>query len=733
MNWIAVHRRPRTATARRSSRLSALIPLIFMALVGLTAGCGGDDTQTPSNPDASGDTTDQPPEVTETSLQPAGVTATTHAAVGASEDALEHPVALSTDLVSDTSDVPSLPPEASAAGDHLELTAARDINIDYETSPLFLALPIPDDVDPSNLALGVLPPDDTDAHQRREGTRSWSVISGMQAPDRGLFVVPVRFLLEDGLTLSLVESEDYDASTLPDSTDTEESSERTRLIDAAGEPTDAVQTAIEEASDHLESASTHKDFYVVCRGFEPDQCTDTHRQKVREHLQSVEDDFSNYRSPALRRTLPGRTVEGTEGRFYKYVLRPDDSQPPCSDGDGLFPPTTRLAVTCLDPSDDDPPRATTREMYAHAVQYAYPFFDWTHADKQRVAWLLEGPATFAKNTDSGDTDAVRWERNSESDGLRHVDTPLTEFTGESPFPAAGTQDFWVYALNHTGQSPHDVFVPLWDESPSTRAVNSYLDLTDMHWGWVRNQAFEAHETDGNRALNGTCVPDSDAWASVHRTISFDAFRSGSLSEEVELDGHWRAGIVEVEVENTVDSDIKVTLTGESDAGYLKAYPDRDSPDSHCLYRHERPSTTKLASIIGEGETQTLYVLVSNSPDVPSESRDYDIDVSIEEPSLDRESPTITVERPIASNHPLERDTLFLKAQATDPGGGFVEPLEWTVTDSEGTSKSYTGNDLAIDDFWDEGFEPGTFTFEILATDDDGQESVVTVESDIERE
>lgn len=76
--------------------------------------------------------------------------------------------------------------------------------------------------------------------------------------------------------------------------------------------------------------------------------------------------------------------------------------------------------------------------------------------------------------------------------------------------------------------------------------------------------------------------------------------------------------------------------------------------------------------------------------------------------------------------------MFLKADASDPGGGFIEVLEWTVEGSGGTSKTYRGDDLAIEDFWSEGFQSGTFTIEVYAKDDDGQEVTLTVETEIEQ-
>lgn len=684
----------------------------------------------------------QPEDPTDRVLEPGGRAVTNLAGIEAPEETLERPAAISVEAADDPTGQAPLPPEANAAGEFVNVSAGQDVRIDSGKPPLHFVLPVPDDATPSNLALAILGGDrPIPGAKRPEDAAVWSVVPGLYEPDRGLFVVPLRFLAAEGVTVALVESEEYDAPSLSGSSDTSGSNGGDGLIDGLEDPAAAIREASDKAQSLLESGSKRDDFYVVCRGFDGGGCGMAEKKKVRNHLQSVHGAFSSdFRKPALRRTLPGRTVDGTKGRYYRYVIRPQQSERPCTDGDGLYSPRTRVAVTCHDPSESAPPEATTRMKYFHAIQFAYPYFDWRYSGESRAAWLLEGPATLAKNTSSEASRAVRWDRSSGSGDLRKVDTSLTARTGEAPFPAAGTQDFWVYLINSRDSSPKELFDPLWqvqiDDAPSGRDLDAKYDLSTIHWNWVRNQAFEAHETGGNSDLNGTCVPDSDAWASIHRTLSYTVSNSttaSDLNDQLELNGDWKAGIVKVEIENGFSGQrIRTWLEGNSDSGYVKAYPKRSSPGEHCLYRNESGPSTQISSVIEPGNKRVAYLLLSNSEPNASDKPSYDLSVTYAESNSDSMSPSVKILRPEAVDYALKRNTLFLEADARDPGLGFIEPLEWTVEGSGGTTATYRGNDLAIEDFWSEGFQAGTFTFEVLVKDDDGQETTVTFQADIEK-
>lgn len=704
-------------------------------------GVDADETRTDTS---QGEDTDQErdtnrePNQADRVLEPGGTAVTEAVGFGAAQGAFENPIAVSAETADDPTAEAPLPPEAGAVGDFVEIAAGRDVDIAAGEPPLYLVLPVPADVEASNLALAVLSGGDEMAGDKVPAdARVWSVVSGMYDSSHNLFVVPLRFLVAGGTTVTLVESDEYDAPSLSGSSESGGSEWQGGLLEGE-DPAAAVGAAVDAATSHLESGSKQDDFYIVCRGFDGDGCGSAEKEAVRTHLKSAESDFSSgFRKPALRRTLPGRTVDGTEGRFYLYVLRPQESERPCLDGDGAYAPLTRVGVTCHDPSSEDSPsEATTRMEYVHAVQYAYPFFDRYRSGASQSAWLLEGPAAFAKNAETTAANAVRWDRASSSDDLRKVDKALAARTGQPPYPAAGTQDFWVYLINRRNSSPEDVFVPLWesatDGAPSASNVNARYDLTGAHWGWVRNQAVEAHEVGGNSDLNGTCVPDSNAWESTHRTVTYDVTSQSALSDQVELEGDWRAGVVKVEVDNPSGEKVKAVVSGASESGYMKAYSARNSPEKHCLRRNERPSSTKVSSVIEAGQTWVSYLLLSNSTQSFSEKRSYNVVVSAVEQTSDQESPSVAIERPPAVDYPLKRDTLFLKADASDPGGGFIEVLEWTVEGSGGTTKTYRGDDLAIEDFWSDGFQAGTFTIEVYAKDDDGQEVTLTLQTEIEQ-
>jgi len=742
---------------RESVFRSLFAGLVSLVLFAVAPGCGGGGGGGGSSSDTGGDTGMTGDGMTDTAspdpdsspdeevnlpdrvLEPGGMAVTNAAALGAAEGALEFPVAVSTESAEDSTSETPLPPEASAAGDFVEVSGDRDIYIPAGDSPLYLVLPLPGDAEPSNLGLAVLEGGrETAGSELPADIQYWSVLPGMYDSQNGLFVVPVRFLRTDGMTVGLVESDTYDAPALSGSSESGGSARPTGIIDGGDEPVGAVRAAIDGATSRPEQSSQKDDFYVVCRGFDGSGCGDAVKSDVRDHLNSIHSDFSSgFAGPALRRTLPGRTVDGREGRFYRYVVRPEGSERPCREGDGLYSPFTRTAVTCHDPSTEDPPsQATTRMEYFHAMQYTYPFFDRRYAGNKGAAWLLEGPAAVAKNTNSTADKAVRWNRTSGAKDLRNVDTSLTARTGKAPFPAEGTQDFWVYWSRSENLSPKELFVPLWESNtgraPSITDVNESYDLASAHWGWVRNQAFEARVTDGNSDLNGTCVPDSNAWGSIDQTVVYDTVRPGMMRDRLELSGDWTAEVLKVEIHNPSNYDYKAIFGGSSDTGYLKVYPARNSPGKHCLHRNEGPSETGFSPIIEAGETWEAYLVLSNSGRTPTDKRQYDVGATIRGPRSDQKSPSVIIERPEAVDYTLKRNTLLLKADATDPGGGYIETLEWTVRGSGGTSKTYRGEDLAIDDFWSEGFQPGTFSIEVFAKDDDGQETTVTFQVDIEQ-
>ena len=665
-------------------------------------------------------------------LEPEGLAVTDGVGLGAARGSIDHPVVVSVGRPDTPTSETPLPAEASAVGEFAELSADRDVRIAADQGPLLLVLPVPGGAEASNLALAILSEDgNMTGDERPLDAPAWTVAPGMYAPGQGLFIVPIRFLRAEGTTFTLVESDAYDTPSLPGSSGSDDAETGADRLVA-----EAIRTTVDAATSFLESGSKRDDFYVVCRGFTGDGCGSAKKEQVRQQLQTAESDFaSGFRKPALRRTLPGRTVDGTEGRFYRYVLRPKESSPPCVEGNGYYEPLTGVAITCHDPSSQEaPPVATTRMEYMHAVQFAYPFFDDILGGESDSAWILKGPAAFAKNETSGAEQAVRWAGGA--DGLRNIDTPLTAQTAQAPFPAAGTQDFWVYLIESRDSSPKEVLSPLWktdlDRAPNLQDVSGRYDLTAAHWGWVRNQAFEARVTDGNSDLDGTCVPNSNAWNTLHRTLTHNTTDQRGFRTRLELSGDWTAGVVKVEFTNGLSEKVKAIFDGDSDSGYLKAFPSRSSAEKHCLHRNETPSTTEIDTVLEPRKTWVSYLLLSNSARSSSDKRSYDVAASFTRASSDQQRPEVVLERPPAVGYPLKRDTLFLKADASDPGGGFVEPLVWRVEGSGGTSKTYRGDDLAIEDFWSEGFQPGTFTIDIHATDDDGQQTNVSYQVAIEQ-
>lgn len=701
----------------------------------------GDDTGA-SSPDGSHDA-----RISDPVLESGGIAITDAVALGAAENTVDGFVSVASESTSDPTGETPLPAEASPTGEFIALSSGRDIELTPDDAPLFVAVPFPEEVEPSNLALAALAEGDGFPGRRADSLSSiWTILPGIHDPNSGFFVAPIRSLTAEATTIALVESEQYDAPEIESSYEPTSDLDDELLDDegyADAALVDAVEASVEATRQFLDSGTESEDFYVECLGFDGDGCGLAERSTVRDQLRELHDDFAgDLRNPALRRTLPNRTVDGDEGRFYRYVLRSGADDAACDDAESIYVPISHSGITCHDPSEDETPSEPSTRMAAfHAIQYAYEPFSWSQPLSESVDWIHRGQATFAQNADSDGSTAIRYDGGSGSAGLRKIDKSLTLRIGEEPYPAYGAQDFWVFLTDSREASTAEIIEPVLaagdgtPDTPGLQKVDTLFEMTEAHWGWVRNQAFEAWAAEGNPALGETCVPNNDAWSSLAAEYDFDPSTDARpFQETITLEDPWSAAVVKVNFHNGLETGaVKTQLQARSGEGFAKAYPVRASSSSECVRRAEEHSTTQIGEVVEEGNDWSSYLLLSKS-NGSTDATKFKLEIEALEPVDDQRSPKATIVRPKPTgNHALPLERLVLEAEASDPGGGYIASFEWEVSDGNGTSRAYSGNDRAIADFWDEGFQPGVFTITLSVTDDDGHEAAVTVERDLQPE
>lgn len=710
-------------------------------------------------------------------LEPGGVAVTDEMGLVAPEGALDRNIAIRSEGAEDPTDETPLPPEADSAGGYFDVSAGRNIDIPVDETPLYLMVPVPVDFsgDPTNLALGVRSSVDYLAGDSIDPSIShvWFSRPGYYLPGPRVLVVPLRFLLTDETTLVLLESDEFETRTLrigPGNGNVDDSTEttsqglyRTRqqpgvigwvkekaedvgetFKDWAEDLADGVEDAIEAATETAEEAKAcaddegwkaKPDFYVKCRGFENGGCGESEKSAMRAYLNRVHDQFvPGFREPDLLRTLPCRKVNGTYGRFYKYTIRKDETGLDsfgCTSAGGMYSPLLNRAITCYDPSDPDPSQEerTTRMEYFHAIQYNYGAIQPWNSH----SWVLEGTASFVENTETTPSNAIR---DPERGSLRTIDKPLNRYEeGDNGAPGYKIQDFWVYLIHSLDSTPKDVLEPLFTglRKVDIQKIASAFELDRHYWAWVRNQAFESHQTEGFPSdLNERCVPNSSTWNALADEFDYDAgTQSSPLRESSFVSGNWNAGVAKLNVTNTDPDPKKIFVDAESSffgmLGAVKLYPERNSQSSDCLNRGEPEGESSITNVVESGEEWSAYMLMANNQFVGGEGLAYDLEVDHLGSNGDKLPPTASIERPFPSSNddPDRRYRITLRADAEDPGGGFIANYHWKLTGPRSHVETHTGNDIEVDALGT--FYPGTLTIELTVTDDEGDEISMTVE------
>jgi hypothetical protein len=568
---------PTRLSASSHAALLVLLPLMAGLLV---AGCDSTSSTEPTEPT-------EPETNLDETLEAGGAAKTGDGVyLVAAAESIDEPVSIATREVSDPEGA-ALLPEGTDPKTFYRVSGSRSVDLSTQSPPLYTALPVPDAFDPANVALAVRIPRDYTTDGTSDAPYGWDVLRGAYEPERGVLVVPTRFLVADGIVFGIVETPTYDAPSM-DGTAGE------TLFDRVEAFFSAKRTAVK---------ASKSDFKVQCKGFGGSGCGSDEKDDVKSYLSTVSDDYvSGFREPDLRTPL-----------FSKksiWVVKKKGTAWCKGNTAGKYLSLTNKAITCFDPDNQsDPPKSTTRHEFFHAIQYNYAPISWSKLPKQRPNWVLEATAELAEDTRSSATNVVR-----AGTDLRPIDTPLTADSGKPDYPEYRAQDFWVHLISSRSSTPAQILDPVFDQQsngtnkPTAKKVDELYSLDDAYWDWIRNQAFDAEVTAGyDGKLNGACIFDSRAASPT--TVSYDAGSRTSAKSVSPTVSKLTGKVMAVEVTTGANRiDLEITASTSDAKSYVEIYPDVSSSTTDCWSTTARSSDT-LTDVMLESKSRTVYVLL----------------------------------------------------------------------------------------------------------------------------
>ncbi|MDZ7708301.1 MAG: hypothetical protein U5J97_10530 [Trueperaceae bacterium] len=211
----------------------------------------------------------------------------------------------------------------------------------------------------------------------------------------------------------------------------------------------------------------------------------------------------------------------------------------------------------------------------------------------------------------------------------------------------------------------------------------------------------------------------------------------TVSDEVTIDIENREpgiAITDRPSGDSVEEGARVTVRSRADdrsctTGHGTNAADQREIDWYVNGSHVASGATLMHSVnVGPGSALDIQAEYTDEAGATATTEVLTYDV-VEAPDGPR-PPNVTIV------HPPDGETLYrscgelrLEADAEDPDGGTIDAYDWVVTDQNGFSKSYQGNDIEIQ-FWtcsEPIFEPGDFHIEVTVTDDEDQRSSTSID------
>ena len=398
--------------------------------------------------------------------------------IGAPEGTLDQAIQISIEKVEDPrGEVPF--PEyligADILGDFYAVSALQDTSTpdgDY----LVLGLPVPEGISIDDLTFAVLvPPDSTMDEPDDSPSLRWLSLSGIYDPESGLYCTLLPAVLTEQQVFALLD------------------------------PTTPGWAGWTD--------SGH--FRVISVGFNSSESPEAHRVLTANALNDAYAayvDQLGFMKPSLRHPSelialsPSPTVV-LNLSLYEYQLVKNSTP------NGFYNPVTKTAGTKYPGAPDEPNSITAHHELFHAIQFAYPALR-ANASSWELHRTTEAAATAAELS---------------LDGLTRSNRLLT---GRDPLPVTrglwssttvtsfdyAAQDFLVYLGRVIAPSDPqlDFMIPWFERGGLVTDLDAVIQtgvnfssLSDAHWQWAKNHAFEKQIILGKDSAEGD-VPHGDA-------------------------------------------------------------------------------------------------------------------------------------------------------------------------------------------------------------------------------
>lgn len=449
----------------------------------------------------------------------------------------------------------SLPGGFIPRGDYYRVSA-RALTIAPADKPLLVGLPVPDNANTARLAVAAFVPDGYASGQIKPEppTRSWTELPGSYDAANNLFVITLRALLPEGITLVLFEHPNNQP--LPEATSVQ--------VQQGG----AVEYSVGcSPASQSQDACTFDNYALLATELEAAHAlfVDTH----------------GFSPPALVHLAGAFLGADLKPQLKDIYYNATVGTAPCVDRAsrpfrGIYYWTTMRLVICMDAQTTaDDIRGTVRHELFHAIQAAYPKVaeDYLTPETYKLTiWTLEGTAAAAKR--------------SSFLMLRSSDYPLREatepITSTEELYEYSTQDFWVYTGLEGEQTNHyiEYLKPIFEKGATPEHINEAIPLGDAYWEWAKNQVIEHHQPMIDAFVNGPCQLESRTIDPTSIKFLFhpdEIDETGSLppltSALVQIEVQQDRAILPVLASTTADEqDLRYKVYIKEEAG-CKAVPD----------------------------------------------------------------------------------------------------------------------------------------------------------------